>query len=117
MNTTTTTTQRAYRFRVYLTKEQENLLRRTIGCCRKVYNMALEYRTTEWQRDQHKVSYEDTAKLLKEWKRRGVYPIQPLWKEVRKQPKLKLTLFAFCKSMLSQRWFVHVFFVLAKYIF
>ena len=73
MSTATTTTQRAYRFRVYPTKEQENLLRRTIGCCRKVYNMALEYRTTQWQRDQCKVSYEDTAKLLKEWKRDPQY--------------------------------------------
>ena len=75
MNTmnTTTTTQWAYKFRLYPTKEQENLLRRTIGCCRKIYNMALEYRMTAWYQRQEKVSYADTSKLLKEWKRDSQY--------------------------------------------
>jgi len=36
--------KRAYRFRFYPTPEQEQLLRRTVGCCRKAYNLALEAR-------------------------------------------------------------------------
>lgn len=44
----TTTAKRAYRFRFYPTPEQEQTLRRTLGCCRKVYNMALEARSEAW---------------------------------------------------------------------
>ena len=44
----TTTAKRAYRFRFYPTPEQEQTLRRTLGCCRKVYNMALDARSEAW---------------------------------------------------------------------
>ena len=40
--------ERAYRFRFYPTTEQENLLRRTMGCVRLVYNKALAVRTEAW---------------------------------------------------------------------
>ncbi|WP_081450946.1 helix-turn-helix domain-containing protein [Crocosphaera watsonii WH 8501] len=33
--------ERAYRFRFYPSPSQENLLRRTMGCVRLVYNKAL----------------------------------------------------------------------------
>jgi transposase len=35
-------TERAYKFRFYPTTEQENFLRRTMGCVRLVYNKAGE---------------------------------------------------------------------------
>ncbi len=38
-------TKRAYKYRFFPTAEQENLLRRTIGCVRLVYNKALATRT------------------------------------------------------------------------
>jgi len=41
-------TQRAYRYRFYPTPEQEQLLRRTLGCVRLVYNKALHTRTEGW---------------------------------------------------------------------
>jgi putative transposase len=44
---------RGFRYRFYPTPEQENLLRRTLGCCRLVYNKALADR----RRDHlHKIS-------------------------------------------------------------
>ena len=61
--------KRAYRFRFYPTPEQENLLRRTVGCCRLVYNKALHERSTAWIREQRKVSYKDTSALLTGWKK------------------------------------------------
>ena len=32
---------RAYKFRIYLTREQEILIHKTFGCCRFVYNRML----------------------------------------------------------------------------
>lgn len=61
--------QRAYRFRFYPTPEQENLLRRTIGCCRLVYNKALAARTEAWTARQESVSYNQTSTMLTGWKK------------------------------------------------
>ena len=61
--------KRAYRFRFYPTPEQENLLRRTVGCCRLVYNKALHERSTAWTKERRRVSYKDTSALLTEWKK------------------------------------------------
>ena len=63
----TTTAKRAYRFRFYPTPEQEQTLRRTLGCCRKVYNMALDARSEAWTVRHESVSYEDTC-VLASWR-------------------------------------------------
>ena len=65
----TKTVKRAYRFRFYPTTEQENMLRRTLGCCRKVYNMALDARSTAWTLHREKVGYADTSRMLTAWKK------------------------------------------------
>ena len=65
----TKTVKRAYRFRFYPTTEQENMLRRTLGCCRKVYNMALDARSTAWTVHREKVGYSDTSRMLTAWKK------------------------------------------------
>ncbi len=67
------TVQRAYRFRFYPTREQEHLLRCTLGCCRKVYNMALEYRSEAWHQHQQPTDYKTTAALLVGWKKTEEY--------------------------------------------
>lgn len=61
--------QKAFKFRFYPTAEQESLLRRTLGCARLVYNKALSARTEAWYGEQKRVSYNDTSKMLTEWKR------------------------------------------------
>ncbi|WP_203427707.1 RNA-guided endonuclease InsQ/TnpB family protein [Rippkaea orientalis] len=61
--------ERAYRFRFYPTTEQENLLRRTMGCVRLVYNKALATRTEGWYQRQERIGYEQTSSLLTEWKK------------------------------------------------
>ena len=45
-------TERAYKYCFYPTAAQENLLRRTIGCVRLVYNKALATRTQGWSEKQ-----------------------------------------------------------------
>lgn len=61
--------KRAYRYRFYPTPDQAETLRRTVGCVRKVWNMALDARTTAWQTEQRRVSYVESSTLLTEWKR------------------------------------------------
>ena len=61
--------ERAYRYRFFPTSEQENLLRRTMGCVRKVYNLALAARTEAWYERQERVQYKETSSLLTEWKK------------------------------------------------
>lgn len=61
--------EKAYRFRFYPTPEQENLLRRTLGCVRLVYNKALHERTQGWYERQERISYNQTSSMLTAWKK------------------------------------------------
>lgn len=50
-------TKRAYKYRFYPTPEQEQLLARTFGCVRFVYNAVLRYRTDAFYERQEKIGY------------------------------------------------------------
>ncbi|MUL36336.1 RNA-guided endonuclease InsQ/TnpB family protein [Gloeocapsopsis dulcis] len=60
--------QRAYRYRVTPTPEQETLLRRTLGCVRLVFNKALVARREAWEERQESINYGQTSALLTTWK-------------------------------------------------
>ncbi len=60
---------RAYKYRFYPTPAQENLLRRTMGCVRLVYNKALATRTEAWYEKQERIDYKQTSSLLTSWKK------------------------------------------------
>ena len=53
--------EKALKFRFYPTSEQENLLRRTLGCVRLVYNKALAARTEGWYQRKEHISYKQTS--------------------------------------------------------
>lgn len=61
--------QRAYRYRFYPTTEQEDLLRRTVGSCRFVYNRALAIRSEAWTQHKERISGYDLMKRLTGWKK------------------------------------------------
>jgi putative transposase len=61
--------KRAYKYRCYPSPSQETELRRTFGCVRKVYNLALEARTRAWYAEHRRVSYVETSAMLTEWKK------------------------------------------------
>ncbi|MBD2127596.1 transposase [Microcoleus sp. ZQ-A2] len=61
-------TQKAYRYRFYPTLEQEQLLRRTLGCVRLVYNKALHIRTEGWYGHTERIDYKQTSAMLTNWK-------------------------------------------------
>ncbi len=60
---------RAYKNRFYPTASQENLLRRTMGCVRLVYNKALATRTIAWYEKQERIDYKQTSGWLTSWKK------------------------------------------------
>jgi putative transposase len=60
---------RAYKCRFYPTQAQENLLRRTMGCVRLVYNKALATKTESWYQRQERIDYKQTSSLLTSWKK------------------------------------------------
>ncbi|PSB10397.1 transposase [Pleurocapsa sp. CCALA 161] len=62
-------TERAYKYRFYPTLPQENLLRRTMGCVRLVYNKALAAKTEGWYQRQERVGYNQTSSMLTDWKK------------------------------------------------
>ena len=69
----TTTVKRAYRFRFYPDAQQQELLLRTFGCVRVVYNKALEERTRAWRLEGRSVNYAATSALLTQWKKQPEY--------------------------------------------
>ena len=53
-----------YRFRFYPTISQSQELSRVFGCCRYVYNWALQLRSEAWRTEQKRINYNDTSALL-----------------------------------------------------
>ena len=49
--------KRAYKYRFYPTSAQEQLLARTFGCLRFVYNAVLRYRTDAFYERQETIGY------------------------------------------------------------
>lgn len=60
--------KRAYRYRFYPSPEQADLLNRTFGCVRYVYNRALAERSRAWTQEQKRVTFAGTCRMLTEWK-------------------------------------------------
>ena len=49
---------RAYKYRIYPTEGQKVLFAKTFGCCRFVYNCALNLKIEAYKRDKKSVAYE-----------------------------------------------------------
>ncbi|MFI6506421.1 RNA-guided endonuclease InsQ/TnpB family protein [Streptosporangium sp. NPDC050855] len=61
--------KRAFRFRFHPTDEQAEILSRTFGCARLVYNKALEHRSRAYTVEGRKVSYVESSAALTQWKK------------------------------------------------
>ena len=61
--------KRAYKYRFYPTPQQADLLNRTFGCVRKVYNLALEARTRAWATERRSMTYGQSSAALTELKK------------------------------------------------
>src|SRR3989440_7550626 len=61
--------KKAYKYRMYPTDEQANILARTFGCCRFVYNWALRQRTDAFFQRGERLYYNQLAVMLTELKK------------------------------------------------
>ena len=61
--------KRTFKYRFYPSREQEDLLAKTFGCVRVVYNQILRYRADAFYRNGDSVSYADASKKLTEIKK------------------------------------------------
>jgi putative transposase len=59
-----------YKYRIYPNKTQTNLINRTLGCCRFVFNHFLAVRRDQWGANNQSVTYVQTAAMLTDLKRR-----------------------------------------------
>lgn len=59
---------RAYEFRIYPNKTQRDLIERTFGCSRWVYNRCLEERKTAYEQTKKSLSRWQLTKMLPVWK-------------------------------------------------
>jgi putative transposase len=60
--------KRAYKYRFYPTAQQAELLSRTFGSVRYVYNRALAERSRAWTQERKRVTFADTCRMLTVWK-------------------------------------------------
>lgn len=60
--------KRAYKYRFYPDQQQEDLLLRTFGCVRLVWNKALQARTEAWHQEQRSIGFVESSRLLTQWK-------------------------------------------------
>ena len=65
--------KRAYKYRFYPTREQQQILAQTFGCARFVYNWALRLRSDAYYQEQKRVNYHDTSAALTVLKQRPEY--------------------------------------------
>ncbi len=66
--------KRTYRFRLYPSDSQKDLIEKTLGCSRQVYNEFLSICKKEYEKDHnYKVSKYDLIKLLPEYKNKYPY--------------------------------------------
>ena len=59
--------------RIYPDDVQKQFISRQLGCCRKIYNLLLDYKKTEWEQNKHSVGLKDMGKYLTELKTKDEY--------------------------------------------
>lgn len=65
--------KRAYRFRFFPTVVQEEILARTFGSARFIYNHMLRLRTDAWYNDQKRIGYHETSAILTDLKKQAEF--------------------------------------------
>lgn len=94
-----TVVKRAYRYRFYPTSEQEELLLKTFGCVRVVWNQALDWRQRQWAENKVSINYGEASEYLTSLKRNLNYiwlnevSSVPLQQALRHQQKAMVNFF------------------------
>ena len=61
--------KRGYKYRIYPDQDQEVVLKKTLGCCRFVYNKTLELRSNSYKNEKKSVGYLASSKALTQLKK------------------------------------------------
>lgn len=61
--------EKAFRYRIFPNKKQEELIAKTFGCARFVYNYFLDMRINEYKNNGKSLNYNDMSKLLTQLKK------------------------------------------------
>lgn len=69
--------EKAYKYRIYPNKKQQELIQKTFGCVRFVYNYFLDLRIKEYENNNKSLSYYDTSKLLTQLKKENDWLKEP----------------------------------------
>ena len=64
---------KAIKVRIYPDDVQKQFISKQLGCCRKIYNLLLDYKKTEWEQNKHSVGLKDMGKYLTELKTKDEY--------------------------------------------
>ena len=63
------------KFRAYPNKEQQNLINRTLGCCRLIYNKGLAMRNDAYSNGE-KIGYNQTSAMLTDLKKQAEHCVR-----------------------------------------
>ena len=69
--------EKAFKYRIYPNKKQQELIQKTFGCTRFVYNYFLDKRKTEYQQNKKSLSFNDTSKMLTQLKKELIWLKEP----------------------------------------
>lgn len=69
--------EKAYKFRIYPNKQQEELINKTFGCCRYVYNRYLAKRIELYENNQETYSYKQCSSDLTNLKKELIWLQEP----------------------------------------
>ena len=69
--------EKAYKFRIYPNKTQENLLQKTFGCVRFIYNHFLDRRIKAYEQNKKNIGYNECSKELTQLKKEKKWLKEP----------------------------------------
>ncbi len=69
--------EKAFKYRIYPNKKQQELIQKTFGCCRYVYNYFLDKRITEYKENKKTLNYYETSKMLTQLKKENEWLREP----------------------------------------
>lgn len=64
---------KAIKIRIYPSDVQKQFISKQLGCCRKVYNLLLDYRKSEWEQNNKSVGLKELGKYLTDLKKQNDY--------------------------------------------
>ena len=117
--------EKAYKFRIYPNEQQEELIKKTFGCVRLIYNRCIAAHKAAYEADGTSLNYYDFARNIIQWKRTDKFlcevdavalqsaaraadcAYKHFWREKWKYPKFKAKRYA--KQSYTTKQCIHVF--------